>query len=167
MSGAVLPLVRTSCGGGAWPICGMYRCHGGIDLDHAQIRVGAGKSKRVHGKPVGRLAIWRRMVAMAGSSGCLLSPVRLAKAMDMLNDASGILEGRTPKRSISRGLSVAVLAAASLATLASCTSIAESTPGAGGPTDRVAEGRQFASLRCAACHAIDRDDFGPNRTHRR
>ena len=61
-----------------------------------------------------------------------------------------------------RSLSVAVFAAASLASLASCASVTESTGDTGGPADRVADGRQFASLRCATCHAMDGDRFSPN-----
>ncbi|HVY87952.1 MAG TPA: hypothetical protein VG942_03740 [Hyphomonadaceae bacterium] len=31
------------------------------------------------------------------------------------------------------------------------------------PERQIADGRLFASLRCGSCHALDRDEFSPNR----
>ena len=80
--------------------------------------------------------------------------------MDMFNNDPTVLKERTPERRIRRALAILALSAASLAALASCASAPVS--GAGGLTDPAADGRRFASLRCASCHAMDRDELGSN-----
>ena len=59
---------------------------------------------------------------------------------------------------------VSILATACLMTLASCATPAAgvSSSTADASSRLVADGRLYASLRCASCHALDRDDFSPN-----
>ena len=57
---------------------------------------------------------------------------------------------------------VSPLIAASLAVIASCTSVATSASAPVDPAERIAEGRRYADLRCASCHALDGQAFSPN-----
>ncbi|SUS03346.1 hypothetical protein DF3PB_10098 [uncultured Defluviicoccus sp.] len=52
-------------------------------------------------------------------------------------------------------------ASACLTALAACTTTGAETRGSTRP-DPVVEGRTYASLKCAGCHALDLNDLGPN-----
>jgi len=80
----------------------------------------------------------------------------------MLNNASAVFKVKAPMSRILRGLTVAAFGVASLVGLASCASMTEFSGETGSQVDRVGDGRRFASLRCATCHAMDGDQFSPN-----
>jgi mono/diheme cytochrome c family protein len=86
----------------------------------------------------------------------------LAMGTNMLGHAPEFLKARKPDRRAARAVPAMLVAAAGLAVLASCASSSELANGSGGQPDPVAEGREFASLGCASCHAMDQNDFGPN-----
>ena len=96
----------------------------------------------------------------AGS--CLLNFVRLANDMKMITKRPIPSKPRKSKRHVPHTLLAAALATASLAGLVSCAAGPGSAAGTADHADLVAEGRQFASLRCATCHAMDKEDFGSN-----
>ncbi len=72
------------------------------------------------------------------------------------------LEMKPPTRRMRRGRLLALLVATGLAGLASCSSISEPVSETTDPAEQIADGRRLANLRCASCHAIDRDDFSAN-----